>query len=247
MVTIDCNTKRPKVTGSTNLRNEDSFDDSEVSERLEYLCAHNFEEIPEISIYNCEHAMPHVQNLFKNCCIGRLKRLNLDGGKGKPKMSPFFCKALCQFIEYTISLGTDPSTMVFTDRNYCLRISNFSLYTAQFNQILKAARRLINVEICNNRMLDRAPLRIPVYEMSHVSETSISKSTVPETGIDLMRLDVSNNKISHKQFKSLRNDIIRNKYVKSLRTLCFSGNFSEEKEQEHQKVLNVVNKNLKFR
>ena len=58
-----------------------------------------------------------------------------------PKMTPQFCKSLCQFIE--------------TNVTECFEIYKFQLYTWQINMILKACRNLKNVKIAGCKILNK--------------------------------------------------------------------------------------------
>lgn len=58
-----------------------------------------------------------------------------------PKMTPQFCKSLCQFIETSVTDG--------------FQICKFQLYTWQINMILKACRNLKYVKIAGCKILNK--------------------------------------------------------------------------------------------
>ena len=117
------------------------------------LATEKIDEIKHIHIDNCSLEMQRVHRVFDNVWIGKVEHLVLNQTQFDryPKMTPQFCRSLCQFIETSVTTS--------------FSLHKFKVYSSQLNAILKASRQLVNITIAKVEVLDREPLRMQPYVM----------------------------------------------------------------------------------
>jgi len=106
----------------------------------------------KLGLDNCSAGIQQVHKILKNPLINSVDTLTLNMIEFGifSKMTPRFCKSLCEFIESSVVEK--------------LELFKFSLYSHQLNAILKACRNLKTISFANINLLDEEPLRMAPFK-----------------------------------------------------------------------------------
>ncbi|CAI2385101.1 unnamed protein product [Moneuplotes crassus] len=163
-------------------QNATEEEEKESLNSIQVLTKEQCENIKVIAISFCSYGMRELIQIFRNPLIKNVERLDLNWKEKDmfPKMTPVFCKYLCQFIE--------------TKVNKTLSISKFQLHSSQLNLILKAGKKLGRILINGCCILDKNRVQLNCKEL-YTKELSedFEEFVLLEKTLQMKELKICNN------------------------------------------------------